>query len=235
MGELFDGGYTYDPGAWRAWTTTTDGRLRSSGYTYNPYASSFTVDIPSMWPRLTEDEFRKRMSIELDKEDESKVSVRKIESHVMDEQAVVCDDPKDLSVERILTTLSVVKGKLMWEVAPRRVESLECSITPAVKQNIITASKKLKMYGKEMPIIPHFDEWGTRLPDEIVIGNHSGITLKIVNPEDFGEFYYELKATLSMDDFLSSLNSDLSHMFRDCEPFTDLDTTTLYDSEKKTR
>lgn len=235
MGDLFDGGYTYNPGAWRAWTTTTDGRLRSSGYAYNPDTSSFTTDIYGMWPKMAEDELKKAVIVGLDKEDESKVSVRKIESHTTDEQAVVCDDPKDLSVERILTTLSVVKGKLMWGVAPRRVESLECSITPAVKQNIITASKKLKMYGKEMPIIPHFDEWGTRLPDEIVIGNHSGITLKIVNPEDFGEFYYELKATLSTDDFLSSLDSDLSHVFRDRDLFTDLDVTTFYDSEKKTR
>ena len=196
MGDLFDGGYIYDPGAWRAWTTTTDSRLRSSGYAYNPDTSSFTVDIPSMWPRIAEDEWKKMMKLELDKEDEPKVSVRKIETHVAGERAVVCDDWKDLTVEHILTTLSVVKGRLMMELLPKRVKKLECSITPAVKQNIITASKKLKMYGKEMPIIPHFDEWGTRLPDEIKIGDHSGITLKIVNPEDFGEFYYELRATV---------------------------------------
>ena len=196
MGDFFDGGYIYDPGAWKAWTTTTDGRLRSSGYAYNPDTSSFTVDIPSMWPRVAEDEWKKIMKLELDKEDEPKVSVRKIETHVAGERAVVCDDWKDLTVEHILTTLSVVKGRLMMELLPKRVKKLECSITPAVKQNIITASKKLKMYGKEMPIIPHFDEWGTRLPDEIKIGDHSGITLKIVNPEDFGEFYYELRATV---------------------------------------
>lgn len=196
MGDFFDGGYTYDPGAWKAWTTTTDGRLRSSGYAYNPDTSSFTVDIPSMWPSTIEDEWKKMMKLELDKEDEPKVSVRKIETHVAGERAVVCDDWKDLTVEHILTTLSVVKGRLMMELLPKRVKKLECSITPAVKQNIITASKKLKMYGKEMPIIPHFDEWGTRLPDEIKIGDHSGITLKIVNPEDFGEFYYELRATV---------------------------------------
>ena len=153
------------------------GGLFDGGYIYDP----------GVW---------KTLKLNLDKEDESKVSVRKIETHVAGERAVVCDDWKDLTVERILTTLSVVKGRLMLELSPKRVKKLECSITPAVKQNIITASKRLKMYGKEMPIIPHFDEWGTRLPDEIKIGDHSGITLKIVNPEDFGEFYYELRATV---------------------------------------
>lgn len=194
MGDFFDGGYTYDPGAWKAWTTTTDGRLRSSGYAYNPDASSFTVDVPSMWPRVLEEEWEKLMKLD-DKEVKHKVNVHKKETPIQEERVVVCDDWKDLTVEHILTTLSVVKGRLMLELSPNRVKKLECSITPAVKQNIITASKKLKMYGKEMPIIPHFDEWGNRLPDDIKIGDHSGITLKIVNPEDFGEFYYELKAT----------------------------------------
>lgn len=200
MGDFFDGGYTYDPGAWKAWTTTTDGRLRSSGYAYNPDTSSFTVDIPSMWPRAADDEWKKIMKLELDKEDEHKVSVSKKKTHAEDERAVVCDDPRDLSVEHILTTLSVAKGRLMLELSPNRVKRLECSVTPAVKQNIITAGKKLRMYGKEMPIIPHFDEWGNRLPDDIKIGDHSGITLKIVNPEDFGEFYYELRATIAPED-----------------------------------
>lgn len=201
MINFFDGGYTYNPDAWKTWTTTTsDGVPHPYGYRYNPDTSSFIVDIPGMWPRITEDEWKKKIKLELDKEDESGVSVRKLETHVVGERAVVCDDWKDLTVEHILTTLSVVKGRLMLELSPKRVKKLECSITPAVKQNIITASKKLKMYGKEMPIIPHFDEWGTRLPDEIKIGDHSGITLKIVNPEEFGEFYYELRATVFPSD-----------------------------------
>ena len=202
MGDFFDGGYTYDPGAWRTWTTTTsDGVVHPSSYRYNPDTSSFTVDIPSMWPK-TEDDWHKliKSEVELDKEDKHKGSVPKKETHAKDERAVVCDDPRDLSVEHILTTLSVVKGRLMMELLPNRVKKLECRVTPAVKQNIITASKKLKMYGKEMPIIPHFDEWGNRLPDDIKIGDHSGITLKIVNPEDFGVFYYELRATIIPED-----------------------------------
>ena len=217
MGNFFDGGYTYNPGAWRAWTTTTsDGVVRPAEYRYNPDTSSFTVDIPGMWPKIAEDEWKKMMKLELDKEDEHKVRVSKKKTYTKDERAVMCDDPKDLSVEHILTTLSVVKGRLMLELSPNRIKKLECSVTPAVKQNIVTAGKKLKMYGKEMPIIPHFDEWGNRLPDEISIGDHSGITLKIVNPEEFGAFYYELRATVLPID--ESYYDSFSHY----DPFDDV-------------
>ena len=202
MGDFFDIEHTYIPDTCRTtWTTTTSGGVVDpSGYRYNPDTSSFTADVPDMWPK-TEDECRKLVKlIKLDKEDKHKVSVSKKQTHVKDERAVVCNDPKDLSVEHVLTTLSVAKGRLMMELLPNRVKKLECSVTPTVKQNIITAGKKLRMYGKEIPIIPHFDEWGNRLPDEIKIGDHSGITLKIVNPEDFGEFYYELRATINPDE-----------------------------------
>lgn len=196
-GGDYHGGYSTGP--WIDAYRTSDGDIVHR--TYRPDPSSFAVDIPGMWPEIAEDEWKRMMKWELDKEDKHKVSVSKKETYVEDERAVVCDEPKDLSIEHVLTTLSVVKGRLMMEVLPNHVKKLECSITPAVKQNIITASKKLKMYGKEMPIIPHFDEWGTRLPDEISIGDHSGITLKIVDPEDFGKFYYELKATVSPIDY----------------------------------
>lgn len=206
MGDFFDE-RIYMPDTWGTWTATTlDGRVypfkryavaHPSGYNYNPDTFSTTVDVPDMWLK-TEDDWRKL--IKLDEEDKHKVSVFKKETLAKDERAVVCDDPRDLSVERILTTLSVAKGRLMMELLPNRVKRLECCVTPTVKQNIIAAGKKLKMYGKEMPIIPHFDEWGNRLPDEIKIGSHSGIILKIVNPEDFGEFYYELRATLHPED-----------------------------------
>lgn len=203
MGDFFDGRYTHNPDAWRTWTTTTsDDVVHPSRYIYNLDTSPVTVDIPGTWLKTEDDWWHTliKSEVELDKEDKHKVSVSKKETHVKDERAVVCDDPGDLSVEHILTTLSVAKGQLMMELLPNRVKKLECSVTPAVKQNIITAGKKLKMYGKEVPIIPHFDEWGNRLPDDIKIGDHSGIILKIVNPEDFGELYYELRATIDPED-----------------------------------
>ena len=81
----------------------------------------------------------------------------------------------------------------MIDVAPIHIKTIECSITPQVRQNIVTASKKLKMYGKKRPIIARFDEYGNRLPDEIDLGTSQGITLKIVDPEKYGIFYFELK------------------------------------------
>ena len=37
------------------------------------------------------------------------------------------------------------------------------------------------------------DEYGNRLPDKIDLGTPQGITLKIVDPEKYGRFYFELK------------------------------------------
>lgn len=107
---------------------------------------------------------------------------------------VVCRDKEDLSVERILKNLSVIKGKLMLDVAPVHVKYIECYMTPAVKNNIVLASKKLKMYGKKRPFVARFDEYGKRLPDEINIDTTEGMKLHIINPEEHGEFYFALRA-----------------------------------------
>ena len=126
-------------------------------------------------------------------EEERNVNIVRKESYNSGEHIVACCDEKDLSIENILKTLSAIKGKLMIDVAPIHIKTIECSITPQVRQNIITASKKLKMYGKKRPIIARFDEYGNRLPDEIDLGTSQGITLKIVDPEKYGIFYFELK------------------------------------------
>ena len=128
-------------------------------------------------------------------EEERSVNIVRKESYNSGEHIVACCDEKDLSIENILKTLSAIKGKLMIDVAPIHIKTIECSITPQVRQNIVTASKKLKMYGKKRPIIARFDEYGNRLPDEIDLGTSQGITLKIVDPEKYGIFYFELKGT----------------------------------------
>lgn len=126
-------------------------------------------------------------------EEERSVNIVRKESYNSGEHIVACYDEKDLSIENVLKTLSAIKGKLMIDIAPIRIKTIECSITPQVRQNIVTASKKLKMYGKKRPIIARFDEYGNRLPDEIDLGTSQGITLKIVDPEKYGRFYFELR------------------------------------------
>lgn len=126
-------------------------------------------------------------------EEESKVNVVRKKSYNKGEHIVACCDEKDLAIENILKTLSAIKGKLMIDIAPIHIKTIECSITPQVRQNIVAASKKLKMYGKKRPIIARFDEYGNRLPDEIDIGTAQGITLKIIDPDKYGKYYIELK------------------------------------------
>lgn len=121
------------------------------------------------------------------------VNIVRKESYNSGEHIVACYDEKDLSIENVLKTLSAIKGKLMIDAVPIHINTIECSITPQVRQNIVTASKKLKMYGKKKPIIARFDEYGNRLPNEIDLGTSQGITLKIVDPEKYGKFYIELK------------------------------------------
>lgn len=155
--------------------------------TYTHYAG--TASSLTSWSKSDYDKIRKYF----ESEEERSVNIVRKESHNSGEHIVVCYDEKDLSIENVLKTLSAIKGKLMIDVAPIHIKTIECSITPQVRQNIITASKKLKMYGKKRPIIARFDEYGNRLPDEIDLGASQGITLKIVDPEKYGRFYFELK------------------------------------------
>ena len=107
---------------------------------------------------------------------------------------VTCRDKDNLSAENILKNLSAIKGKLMLDIAPIHIKHIECYMTPTVKDNIVKASKRLKMYGKKRPIIARFDEYGRRLPDEITIDTMEGMTVHIVDPESYGEFYFALRA-----------------------------------------
>lgn len=128
------------------------------------------------------------------KEEIGNVKIDEIKSSNPSEHIFACQNKEDLSIDNILTTLSAVKGRLMFDIAPVHVKEIICSVTPKVRDNILKASKKLKMYGKEMPIVACFDEYGKRLDDKIEIGAVSGITLKVIDPEEYGELYYELKA-----------------------------------------
>lgn len=128
------------------------------------------------------------------KEEIGNVKIDEIKSSNPSEHIFACQNKEDLSIDNILTTLSAVKCRLMFDVAPIHVKEIICSVTPKVRDNILKASKKLKMYGKRMPIVACFDEYGKRLDDKIEIGAVSGITLKVVDPDVYREYYYELKA-----------------------------------------
>lgn len=126
------------------------------------------------------------------KEEEAKVKLEV--QNFRDKHIVYCKDNIDLSPEKILLTLSATKGRLMLEVAPIHIKEFQCSMTPAVRKNIIQASKRARMYGKKMPIIARFDEFGNQLPEQIEINDAPGVNIKILDPMNYGELYFEMVA-----------------------------------------
>ena len=196
--------------------TYPDGRVEARNILRPPFCAStgdaFAVD-PRIWSNTVTDagaEWRGLSMADysdlrryMESEEERKVEVIRKESHNSGEHIVACCNEKDLAPENILKTLSAVKGKLMIDIAPIHIRKIECCMTPQVRKNIVTASKRLKMYGKKRPIIARFDEYGNRLPDEIDIGMSRGITLKIIEPEKYGPYYLELKGLeFSDEDFI---------------------------------
>ena len=165
-------------------------RMDGRDYVYRP---SMTCSDPYTYIDADEHSW-KEIQDRIKKEVIGTVNVKNKLSHDKREHIVFCDDEKDLSVERILKTLSAIKGKLMLDIAPIHVQKIQCVMTPEIRKNIVTASKKLKMYGKKRPIIARFDEYGNRLPDELELDSTGGVLLKIVEPEDYGVFYLEMKA-----------------------------------------
>ena len=174
----------------RPYSITTTSGGSDDRYVISPYSTT-----TSGWSHT--DTLSMRDYIDLRRFEEQEVeNVNVISEEPFRGQHVVrCTDVQDLLVDRILKTLSAMKGKLMLDVAPVHIQKIECSMTPIIRKNIVTASKKLKMYGKMCPIIARFDDYGNRLPDEIDLGVANGVILKIVDPESYGEFYLEMRAT----------------------------------------
>jgi hypothetical protein len=169
--------------------TTLDSSLRRHIYKY-PSTASVWSDFNTTLGEKTYEEMKKQY----EKEVIDTVNIIS-EKPFKGEHVVICSDTHDLSTERILKTLSAVKGKLMLDIASIRVRKIECVMTPSVRKNIITASKRLKMYGKKCPIIARFDEYGNRLSDELELSDsYRGISLEIVDPKNHGEFYLKMKA-----------------------------------------
>ena len=202
-GGGYHGGYTYGPGPWVDTYRTADGAIVHRGYTYNPDTSSFTVDVPSMWPAMSKEEFEKKISLDLDglkeyKEERPKMKTdsKADESSYSRKYMVSCDDAIDLSKENILNTVSIMKSKLMMLCAPVKVKNINCKMTLETKNNLIKAYRKIEMYGKELPIIPAYDKYFRRLPDVINIDPMKGMTLNIVDPKEYGELYLEFEGVI---------------------------------------
>lgn len=129
---------------------------------------------------------------QIGKEEEAKVKVNV--ENFKGKHVCCVRETLDLLPERILITLSAVKGRLMMEVAPIHIKEFQCSMTPAVRKNIIQASKRNRMYGKKMPIIARFDEYGNPLPEQIELNDAPGVNIRILDPADYGELYFEMVA-----------------------------------------
>lgn len=216
MGELF-GGYTYEPHRWQTWTSSGDDGL-SRTYTIHHDSSGFasTVDIPSMWPSsMLDPDIVKKLEME-----EPKVSVSENDDprSLTKRRAVACSHEPDLAQDRILKSLSAMKAKLMLQCAPVKIENIECRMTPAVKDNIIMAYRKLQMYGKKTPFVARFDEYGRRLPDEIKIDTIKGMTIKILDPEDYGKYHIEFEGIVR-DAFTYDVMRDYTYVDADDVPF----------------
>ena len=174
--------------------TLLGGGVVYKNYKFNPDINAFDVDSDMPYT----DENGVPIIGGYNKEDIPEMKVEEYREDNFDNRryAVVCHNYNDLSQEKILKTLSIMKSKLMMECMPVHVKSIECKMSPMVKTNIINAYRKVTMYGKKTPFVARFDEYGRRLPDEIQIDTIRGVDLKIVDPDVYGENYLVFEATI---------------------------------------
>lgn len=175
-------GNMFEDSLWRMpWSITADrDTLESTGIfdRYKNIASSLTLK--QFW----------------EKEEEPNMNIHTEEFQGRPDKrtyCVSCRDDSDLSQEHILRSIEIMKAKLLMQIAPVRVKQIKCEMTPKVKDTIITAFRKLDMYGKTRPFIARFDEYGRRLPDEIKFDTMRGMLIEIVDPDIYGEYYLEFK------------------------------------------
>lgn len=175
--------------------TFLDGGVVYKNYKFNPDINAFDIDMDM--PYIDENGVPIAKS-GFSKEDipEMKVEESRVDMTDNYRYAVACHNHSDLSPERILKSLSIMKSKLMMECMPIRIEKIECKMSPMVKTNIINAYRKVSMYGKKTPFVACFDDYGRRLPDEIQIDTIRGMDLKIVDPDVYGENYLVFEAII---------------------------------------
>lgn len=174
---------------WKNYTGSTYGG-------YEPFTSTTIIKSPEVFD-LDPDDFTTLCGIPKKEKGGPNVDIHAYEDVRANNYGytITCSDKKDLSQENILKNLSTIKARLMMAFAQACVpiERIECKMTPAIKHNIITAYKRLEMYGKKRPFVACFDEYGRRLPDDTRIDTLKGMTIKIVDPMDYGDNYLEFK------------------------------------------
>lgn len=179
-------------------------------YKFNPDTNSFEIDLAEPYINEYGEVVRERFS----EEDipEMKVEESRVDMTDNYRYAVACHNHSDLSPERILKSLSIMKSKLMMECMPVRIEKIECKMSPMVKTNMINAYRRVNMYGKKTPFVACFDEYGRRLPDEIKIDTIRGMDVKIVDPATYGDNYLVFEAVVPRKEYMkttSDYNLDL--------------------------
>lgn len=159
---------------------------------FSRYSSKPPVD-----PRALFEDYK-----EEDKPDMSWNKTVKYNGRHQDEHInVVCRKNNDLSSERILKTISIMKSQMMLKCAPFKLDRIECRMTPCVRHNIMAACRRLQMYGKKIPFVASFDEYGRRIEDVVTLDTLHGVLVKIVDPNDHGENFLELEGILRDVDY----------------------------------
>lgn len=194
---------SWRPDSWLFGANTID---LGHSYTYNATTTNtlntFTFDTPFYLTEISEEDIPK-MNIE-EYRDEKSLNRR---------YAVACHNHTDLTQERILKSISVMKNRLMLRCLPYRVDRIECKMSPMVKTNMINAYRRVNMYGKKTPFVACFDEYGRRLPDEIKIDTIRGMDIKIVDPATYGNNYLVFEAIVPEREWKKVPSDDLDLPF----------------------
>ncbi|MBR2493881.1 MAG: hypothetical protein IKB64_10570 [Paludibacteraceae bacterium] len=106
---------------------------------------------------------------------------------------VQCTNPPDLDEHRILKSISIMKSEMQMKCVPVKIDRFECKMTPIVRRNIVSAYRRLERYGKKIPFVARFDEYGRRLEDEVRIDTLRGMIIKIVDPVEYGTHYIQFE------------------------------------------
>lgn len=99
-------------------------------------------------------------------------------------------DEKLLTPNRILYTIGLAKAKFATLTKEKKIDHITCYMTPLVKEYFLTAYNKLRWFGKPMPTVVQYDEWGRTLPNAPLLVAR-GVTIKMCDPETYGSVYLQ--------------------------------------------